>query len=183
MLIDTPIETSGLILRSLDENDATEDYLSWLHDPVVNAYLEVRFNLPQSVNEIAAYISITNTSSQTLLLGIFLLDTERHIGNIKLGPIDWNHKVGDLGFLIGDRAQWGKGYASKAITLLSDYAFAQLGLAKLTAGCYADNKSSHFALKKAGFVEEGRRISQWTVAGDRQDGVLLGRVSPRYCPS
>ena len=34
------------------------------------------------------------------------------------------------------------------------------------------------ALLKAGFVEEGRRISHWLVAGCRQDGILLGRVNP-----
>ena len=100
-----------------------------------------------------------------------------------MGPIDWDHQSGDLGFLIGDRTQWGKGYASQAIALLSDYAFAQLGLAKLNAGCYADNEGSRRAFCKAGFAEEERRISQWAAAGYGQDDVLLGRVNPKHCIS
>ena len=62
--------------------------------------------------------------------------------------------------------------------LLTEYAFTQLSIAKLTAGCYADNEGSRRAFLKAGFSEEGRRIAQWIVDGRRQDGVLLGKVNP-----
>lgn len=177
MQLEIPIYGESIFLRSLQPSDATLEYLSWLSDPAINAHLEVRFSPPKSVSDLASFIADTNTSLHTLMLGIFLQEDGRHIGNIKLGPIDWHHQVGDMGFLIGDKEQWGKGYASKAIALLSDHAFARLGLAKLTAGCYASNEGSRRALLKAGFVEEGRRISQWLVAGCRQDGILLGRVN------
>lgn len=178
MQLETPIHSEHIVLRTLQPGDATPTYLGWLSDPAINAYLEIRFSPPQSVCDLASFIAATNRSPHTLMLGIFLQENNRHIGNIKLGPIDWHHQVGDLGFLIGDKEQWGKGYASKAIALLADYAFAHLGLAKLTAGCYAENKGSHRALLKAGFVEEGRRISQWLAVDCRQDGILLGRVNP-----
>ena len=180
MLLDKVIHNEQIVLRTLLPADASFTYLDWLSNPEINGYLEVRFNLPRSVDDLASYISNTNESPHTLLLGIFLVDSERHIGNIKLGPIDWNHQIGDLGFLIGDRTQWGKGYASQSIRLISDYAFSELGLAKLTAGCYADNDSSRRALQRAGFVEEGRRVSQWAVAGRRQDGIIMGRVNSDY---
>ena len=178
MKLDTPIHSDYIALRTLQSDDATTVYLDWLFDPEINAYLEIRFSPPQSVGDLAAFIAEVNDSSHTLMLGIFLQQNNRHIGNIKLGPIDWNHKVGDMGFLIGDKEQWGKGYASKAISLLADYAFFHLGLAKLTAGCYADNEGSRLALLKAGFMEEGRRIFQYHTSGGRQDGILLGRLNP-----
>ena len=180
MRLEKVIYNEQLALRTLLPADASSDYLAWLSDPEINAYLEVRFSVPRSVDDLATYISNTNVSLDTLLLGIFLVDSERHIGNIKLGPIDWNHQIGELGFLIGDRAQWGKGYASQSIRSLSNYAFSELGLAKLTAGCYANNNGSLRALQRGGFVEEGRRISQWLVAGQRQDGIIMGRVNPNY---
>lgn len=178
MKLEIPIQGESIILRSLQQGDATLDYLDWLSDPAINAYLEVRFSPPKLVTDLEAFIAEANTSLHTLMLGIFLQENGRHIGNIKLGQIDWHHNVGDIGFLIGDKEQWGKGYASAAIVLLADYAFAHLDLVKLTAGCYAENEGSRRALLKAGFVEEGRRISQWLVAGYRQDGVLMGRVAP-----
>jgi [ribosomal protein S5]-alanine N-acetyltransferase len=172
------IYSKPIVLRTLELGDATPSYLGWLSDPVINAFLEVRFSLPVSVDDLAKFIEETNASLHTLILGIFLYESYTHIGNIKLGPIDWNHKVGDIGFLLGEKNHWGKGYASKAISMLADYAFTELGLAKLTAGCYAENEGSRRALLKAGFVEEGRRKSQWLVGHSRQDGVLMGRTSP-----
>ena len=180
MKLDTPLYDEHIALRTLQSVDATTVYLDWLSNPVINAYLEIRFSPPQSVSELAVLIAEVNASSHTLMCGIFLRKNDRHIGNIKLGPIDWNHKVGDIGFLIGDQEQWGKGYASKAILLLADYAFFHLALAKLTAGCYAENEGSRLALLKASFVEEGRRISQYHTAVGRQDGILLGRTHPDF---
>lgn len=173
-----PIISEKLLLRSLSPDDASDLYLSWLSDCEINRYLEVRFSPPRTVAHLANFITEANASSQTLLLGIFLKRNGRHIGNIKLGPIDWNHATGDVGFLIGDRQEWGKGYASTAIDLLSQYAFNQLSLAKLTAGCYEVNEGSRRALMKAGFIEEGRRVSQCLVGYTRQDGILLGKVNP-----
>lgn len=179
MRIETPIYSQHIVLRTLQLSDATPAYLDWLSNPAINAYLEVRFSPPLTVSDLIVFIADANSSLHTLMLGIFLRESGHHIGNIKLGPIDWNHKVGDMGFLIGDSEQWGKGYASKAIALLTDYAFKELGLAKVTAGCYAENEGSRRALLKANFVEEGRRISQWLVTDSRQDGILMGRVNPR----
>ena len=182
MQIKTSLDGEQFFLRTLQPFDATEIYLGWLSDPLVNAYLEVRFSLPIAASDLEEFINDVNASSHTLMLGIFLHEDGCHIGNIKLGPIDWNHQVGDIGFLIGDKEHWGKGYASKAISLLSDYAFEKLGLMKLTAGCYAPNEGSRRALLRAGYIEEGRRVSQWVVAGNRQDGILLGRINP-HAPS
>ena len=112
-------------------------------------------------------------------MGIFLVQGNRHIGNIKLGPINLRHKVADLGFLIGERREWGKGYATQAIQLLCNYGFVQLGLDKITAGAYQENIGSQKALIKSGFKKEGCQQSQWTWNGVRQDGILFGRVKKK----
>ena len=174
----SPLIGKNILLRTLASPDATQYYLSWLSDPEINKYLEMRFSPPKKVENLADYISFINNSTDSILLGIFLRVSDRHIGNIKLGPIDNNHRVGEIGFLIGDRLQWGKGYASEAILLLTEYAFGQLGLAKLTAGCYIENKGSLRALQKAGFKEEGRMLSQWESGSIRQDGLIMGIVNP-----
>lgn len=171
------ITDKSLFLRSLTEVDATSQYLSWLTSPEINRYLEIRFSPPRTISDLVNFIKVANASTQTLLLGIFLTDG-RHIGNIKLGPIDWNHASSDIGFLIGDSKEWGKGYASIAIGLMVNYAFKNLNLAKLTAGCYAINEGSRHALLNAGFVEEGRRSSQCLFGNTRVAGIMLGKVNP-----
>jgi ribosomal-protein-alanine N-acetyltransferase len=180
MKLDSKLESADIFLRSLNSSDVSIGYLAWLSDPEINASLEVRFAPTQTLNALELFITDINASSNNLLLGIFLQKSNDHIGNIKLGPIDWNHLTGDIGFLIGEKKQWGKGYASQSIALLVKYAFETLGLAKLTAGCYAENEGSRQALLKAGFLDEGRRKSQWISRGKRQDGILMGLVNPVF---
>lgn len=178
MIAASPIVENGIYLRSLSLSDATPIYCAWLSDPVITQYLESRFSEAPTVFQLKGFIEQMMVSEDSLLLGIFLVADNRHIGNIKLGPIDWNHYTGDIGLLIGDKSQWGKGYASLAIKLLAQYAFEELKLAKLTAGSYEQNKGSVSAFLKAGFAQEGIRKDQWLVDGRRQDGILLGKVNP-----
>lgn len=174
MILDVPINTERLILRSLDAVDVGPPYLEWMSDPEILRYLEVRFSVPQTVYELEKFVTHVNASDNELLLGIFLRDSHSHIGNIKLGPICSNHNRADLGFIIGERAVWGKGYATEAIEAVSRFALTELKLAKVTAGCYASNHGSACALAKAGFVQEGRLSSHLSVDGKRDDALLFG---------
>jgi ribosomal-protein-alanine N-acetyltransferase len=178
MHIETALENDDLLLRSLSPEDATPAYFNWLWDPEINAFLEVRFNLPRDLGDLRSFVREISESPHSLLFGIFKRDTLKHIGNIKLGPINQHHQVADLGFLVGDRSEWGKGYASSAIMLVTEYAFMHLGLAKVTASCYAQNEGSRRSLLKAGFREDGRQPLQWNVNGTRQDGLLFSKIHP-----
>ena len=176
-----PLVRDDIALRTLEPEDVTTSYLAWLNDAAVNRYLEVRFAPPQSLTELRSFVAAVNASADSLLLGVFL-PSGKHIGNIKMGPIDAHHATADVGLIIGDRAEWGKGYAQAAISLLSEYAFEALQIAKLTAGCYADNEGSTKAFLRAGYAIEGRRVAQWRVEDRRVDGVLLGKVNPSERP-
>lgn len=180
MEISTALTSDFIELRVLRQGDFTKDYLDWLHDPEVNKYLETRFTPPKSMSELSDFVESVNSSDHSLMLGIFLRTKNKHIGNIKLGPIDPFHNFAEIGLLIGDKDQWGKGYASIAISLVTKYAFDMLNLAKLTAGAYATNQGSIKAFLRAGYSLEGRRISQWQVGNERQDGILLGKVNTEF---
>lgn len=112
------------------------------------------------------------------MAGIFLNDSKAHIGNIKIGSIDKNHSTADVGYLIGERSAWGKGYASQAIQLMVGYAFSDLNLIKLTAGCSQGNEGSRKALINAGFSQEGFLASQLMVDGQRRGVYQMGILNP-----
>jgi ribosomal-protein-alanine N-acetyltransferase len=166
----------SIYLRSLDVCDAGPIYLSWLTDQHINQYLEVRFDPPRTMVELKKFVLNCSKSDDTLLLGIFLQSSDMHIGNVKLGPINPHHKTADLGFVIGDQTLWGKGFASQAILLASDYACNNLGVVKITAGVAAQNKGSQKALLNSGFALEGVLRSQLVIEGSRQDGYLYGKL-------
>ncbi len=179
MRIDYPLRGKRLSLRTLDISDATEKYVSWLSDTETNRYLEVRFSPPRTIQDLAEFINACNEDPNTLLLGIFLNDTDRHIGNIKLGPINRYHRRADIGLVIGEKDAWGRGYASEAIASVSEFALKDLGLEKLSAGCYDGNIGSLRAFLKVGYQEEGRQIQHWEAADRRQDEIHMGLTAAR----
>lgn len=180
MILPEPLETSRLILRHLHQGDTGHPYLGWMHNAEVVRYLEIRHAPPQTEASLAAYITAANDAPDVLMFGICLQIDGRHIGNIKLGPIDRHHRRSDLGFLIGDRDCWGKGYASEAIKAVATFALRDLGLHKVTSGCYAPNVGSARALTKAGFSSEGVMRSHWLSDGEFVDGHLFALISPEF---
>lgn len=174
MKLEAPIKSSRILMRTLNQSDAFGEYKNWVKNEKVNRYLEFRHDIPNS-DALMAFILKMNQSPHNLLLGIFLNDDD-HIGNIKLGPIDWANKRGILGIMIGEHAQWGKGYASEAIESLTHYAFKKLNLNSLRAGCYAQNTGSYKAFIKAGYKEEGRQRQYWKTENGFTDNILLGIV-------
>lgn len=171
-----------LLLRALEPSDLNATYLSWLNDPAVNRYLETRF-LPQTMEVLQSYWQAHRDDPACPWFAICLQADRRHIGNIKLGPIQWLHRRGDLSLFIGDRTCWRKGYASEAIALVRDWAFAELELQKLNAGIYASNIGSRRAFEKCGFSLEGTLRAEVVSCGGRMDVWKMGLPRSLWRPS
>ena len=88
-------------------------------------------------------------SKKNYLFGIFL---KKHVGNIKLGPIDKKYKKSDISYIIGKSRLWNKGIATKSIAMISSFAFKILNLKTLRAGSYLSNIGSIKVIEKNGFV-------------------------------
>jgi ribosomal-protein-alanine N-acetyltransferase len=171
--------SSRLYLREVRAEDVNDHYYRWMNDAEVTRYLETRY-LPQSRDNILAYVKAMQGKADEIFLAICLRSDNRHIGNIKLGPLKWIHRYGDISLLIGEKDCWGKGYASEAIRLLCEYAFGTLNLRKVCAGAYADNIGSIRAFENVGFVREGALRGQFVVGGQAIDHVLLGLLVQDY---
>lgn len=177
MLPEQVLVGERIYLRALRPSDVSQRYVNWLNDPEINRYLESRFS-SHDLNSTEAFVACVAESDSSVLFGIFKAADDSHVGNIKVGPIEIKHATADIGLMIGERRAWGKGFGSEAIQLVSQWAFDDLGLKKLTAGAYAENVGSIKAFERAGFEIEGRRLSQAEIApGVRIDVVLMGRTS------
>ena len=75
----------------------------------------------------------------------------------------------ELGYRLA-RESWGKGLATEAASALADYAFGRLGLPRLVAVVYPENRASRRVLEKLGFAADG----QCEYKGARLDRYLLG---------
>jgi RimJ/RimL family protein N-acetyltransferase len=168
-----------IYLRHVRLRDVNETYCGWMNDPAVNKYLESRFRR-HSLKTLKEDVRDFQSDKRNVFFAIILCEDHRHIGNIKLGPINAAHRCADIGILIGAKDCWGRGYATEAIRLMVKYAFHKLNLHKVTAGCYVTNRGSLKAFKKAGFSQEGVRKSHCYCDGKYVDDVLLGLLQPQF---
>lgn len=165
-------------LRTLALDDVGPDYLSWMRDPEVTRFLEARFQ-DHRIDSLREFVSEAGARRDTLLFAIVAIAEERHIGNLKIGPMDPHHKTADLGLLIGARDVWGRGHGSEAIRLATAIAFRNLPVRKLTAGCYSANGGSAAAFLRAGWKPDGRRRAQYlSEDGEPQDELLFAAFAP-----
>jgi RimJ/RimL family protein N-acetyltransferase len=174
------IEGERLYLREVRLEDVTDTYYDWLNDPQVCQYLETRF-YPQSKKAIENYVSRFLEDPSSVFLAIILKNDARHIGNIKIGPINWIHRFADIALVLGDKPSWGNGYGTEAIRALVRYAFDILNLHRLQATIYANNHASLRAFTKAGFQEEGILRKKRFHAGkyvDEKVFSILNEVKP-----
>lgn len=170
------IQGNRIHLREVRLIDVNEGYCRWMNDPEVTRYTESRFS-SFDIDSLAENVRQKLEDRNSMFLAIVREDTEQHIGNIKLGPIDWMHRLADIGVMIGDKECWGNGYATEAISLVVQFAFQELNLHKLTAGFYAANRGSERAFLKNGFVVEGIRKRHRLCEGNYMDTVILGLLN------
>ncbi|MDD2655138.1 MAG: GNAT family protein [Candidatus ainarchaeum sp.] len=152
-------------------------YVGWLNDPEINKYMEARFDVPHTVEKVREYVGKMHGDPANHLFAIMLLEGGKHIGNIKVGPVNGHHKFAEVGIMIGERGVWGKGYGSEAITLATDYAFKKLGVHKMVAGLYDNNVASLRAFEKAGYAREGLLKRKFLCGGKYVDHVLMGKLN------
>jgi len=150
-------------LRTIELSDCTEEYLSWLNDPMVNKYLETRLST-QTHQSIYDFVHEMIRSDSSYLFAMISNDSRiKHIGNIKLGPVHPFYLYADVSYFIGDKDYWGKGIATEAIKQVVDLAFNKFILHRVQAGVFEHNIGSIKALENSGFILEGRRQKQLRV--------------------
>ncbi|APB33967.1 acetyltransferase [Gloeomargarita lithophora Alchichica-D10] len=167
------IETERLIFTHLTLDDVTDTYLSWLVDPEINSYLESRHQ-EHTMESLYKYVESINHNCNNYFLKIITKNTHEHIGNIKV--CTKSYQVADIGIMIGAKNYWGKGIGAESITTITDWAFTDLDLKKLEAGCYEQNLASLRAFLKTGYVVEGFLQSHVVIDKKRYGCFLLGRV-------
>jgi RimJ/RimL family protein N-acetyltransferase len=170
------IEGKRVYLREVRISDVGERYYTWLNDREISQFLETRF-FPQSEISIREYVESMLGSRESVFLAVIRKGADEHIGNIKLGPINWIHRSAEVALVLGDKSRWRQGYGSEAIGLIVDYAFNKLNLHSLSAGIYANNVGSVNAFLKAGFKEQGVKVKCRFSDGQYVDEKIMGIIN------
>ena len=142
------LESERLIFNRLSAKHISKDYVDWINNAEVNKYLETRGNY--TIDLLKSYIE-EQYKNGVYFWAIHLKESNRHIGNIKIDPIDLDANSGEYGILMGDKTSWGKGYAKEASIRIIKYCFEELKLSTITLGVIEDNVNAVFLYKNLGF--------------------------------
>jgi len=168
-----------LFLRPLEPADINERYLGWVNDPEVTRYLETG-TFPSTAADLEKFYTSISASRSDVILGIIDKQSQRHIGNVKLGPISWIHRCATFGIMIGDRDYWGKGFGAEASRLMVEYGFYKLNLHRIDLGVFAEHDAAVRCYEKIGFKIEGRMREDLFQGGEYKDRVWMGLLRSEY---
>jgi ribosomal-protein-alanine N-acetyltransferase len=177
MFIKGEIQGEFVTLSPFETAQISNDHLQWLRDPEVVRFLEVRHN-PVTLVSISEYVEGVLNSDHSYLFRILEAATRKYIGNLKLGPIDRNNLVAELGIMLGDKSVWGKGYGADSLISVSRFAFRQLGLRKLVAGVNELNLGSIRLFEKSGFLVEGVSASHLQTDPNTRSSLVTFGMTP-----
>ena len=85
------LETERLVLKQLSIKHLSQTYVDWMNDIDVYKYLETGGNY--SLKDLEDYLKLQE-KSDILFWAIHIKDSQKHIGNIKIDPIDKENNSG-----------------------------------------------------------------------------------------
>ena len=143
------IQTERFDLKTLKKNDVSDRYLSWINS-ANNIYINYT-NQSRSLADIRSYVAEREDDDFILFLGIFLRESNEHIGNIKFEPINFDNKTAVMGILIGEKDWRGLGVASEVIKSSSEWLNKHYDINHIALGVDSKNIAAIKAYKKIGF--------------------------------
>lgn len=173
MLCNQIIHGQKIELRDVMQSDCDANYLRWMTDEETNRYMETRW-VSQTHESILTFIQQVAESGDSILFAIIERQSGRHIGNIKLGPINFRYHYADISYFIGEKEKRGNGYAKEAVELVCDYGFRYHQLHRIQAGVIDGNSNSARVLQSCGFKLEARLRDKFIVDNQYADHLIFG---------
>lgn len=156
------LNLENINLRPIEKTDICR-IIKWKNDYEVFKYLGGGYE-PQSMTNLEKYIDILCDNSKNNKR--FIIDNNGNaIGIIGLYEIDFKNRNCELGIYIGEKKEWGKGYASTACKLIQEYAFSNLNLKKIKLKVVEENISAKKMYMKLGYRLVGTYINERYIEG------------------
>ena len=147
------IQTDRLTIRRYKESDIDMQY-EFLQDERLHKYIAPpKLSKDEEFEVIKKWIADSDTSNYERWV-IALKNTDKPIGNISVNGIDKKNNYCNVGYVILFDYQ-GNGYATEALTAVSDYLLKERSYHLVECSCNELNVESSRVMLKAGFTKDG----------------------------
>lgn len=172
-----PLLGNGFRLERFREEFIGKAYLSWMRDPEIQkTILAARPSI--TLEDIRAYCHGLMANDNEFFFAIVAADG-RHIGNLRLGPVDFTDRKAEFGMMIGDKSYHGKGVGSGAVCSALDFAFGELKLSRVSLYVLDHNAAAIRVYEKNGFKTEAVVKRHVVKEGVAYDARRMTAVNPR----
>ena len=168
---------SDVSLRPLELSDL-EQIMTWINDPEIVGNFGW-FGKPVSREEEQRYLERLLSSPMDKVYSVFA--SGEYIGQVGLHELDGRNKQGRLSIIIGNKDDWGRGYAPQMVDALLDKAFNDLHLHKVWGVFLEQNrKVHHLFVEKCGFRAEGILRQEYYRGGVYHDMIRIAMLEDEY---
>ena len=151
------------------------DYIAWLNDPQIVQFSNQRFTRHSELtcrNYLASFDSSANR-----FFAIEDKSTHQLIGTLTM-YISPFHRTADIGILIGNANQWGKGYGHEAFSLAVDSLLCITNFRKVTAATMSCNKGMIKIMEKCCMKLEATQKAQELLDEKPMDILYFAKFAP-----
>jgi len=183
-----PIYGRRVTLEPIQDHHLSERYLTWLSNPEVTKYLEVRHS-KQTFESMRAYVDGVRARPGCEVFAILDIRSREHVGNLSITALNPSEQgVACYGVMIGESAARKLGLGADAVVLGIGWIFGHPKVRKIEVGVLAANIGSWRMLESLGFLREGVQREHGVLAdGSKTDCYLYGllrseweAVAPRW---
>lgn len=167
-IMEQEINYDKCYLRMLETDDVIDAYVSWLNDPFIYKYLEIRHVLPIKKSDVIDFVKNTYKIKRPHW-GIFYEGS--HIGNISCSWYDLKCKRIDISFLIGERRFLGRGICTHAVYSVLDYLFNEQNFKSVQGGAHSGNIASIKVFEKLNFNVKSSRKNTTVIENEYQNSL------------
>ncbi len=143
---------NDVVVRRWRESDR-ERLVELVNNKNVVQYLANRVPYPYTLKDADEWIALTKTETRPCN---FAVEWQGDLaGCIGLDPLgDVYSGTAEIGYWLGE-PYWGNGIMTRAVRLVTKYAFDELLFVRLQAGVFSINPASMRVLEKNGYIREG----------------------------
>lgn len=171
------LESERLILKPLDLTFLSQKYVNWMNDSEVNEFLSSGGNY--TLEKLKIFLTEVD-KKDILFWAICTKNESKHIGNIKIDPVEIKHGICEYGIMMGDKTEWGKGFAKEASKLVIEFCFKSLNLRKMNLGVIELNKRAVKLYEKLDFITEGQLINHVSSNGKFVNVLRMALFNQNY---
>lgn len=148
------LETERLRLIEIVSKDAQDIFNCFSNNDVIRYYGQDALTNVTQAEQFVEFFAKNYKEKRGIRWGIELKEREGIIGTIGFNVWSPKHKRAEIGYELHP-LYWRKGYGTEAASKVISYGFNELGLKRIGAIVFLENKTSNQLLKKLGFEKEG----------------------------